>query len=73
MSEARSIWGFMQRPSIINLDATYRRVCVVKKSNNWLDWRDLVIYFLKGLRNLNRYKIAIHIVYLLSHSMIRSG
>jgi hypothetical protein len=26
---------FMQRPSSINLDATYQRVCVVKEPNNW--------------------------------------
>jgi hypothetical protein len=35
MSEASSIWIFMQRPNIINLDATYQWVCVVKESNNW--------------------------------------
>jgi hypothetical protein len=29
MSEASSIWVFMQRPNIINLDATYWHVCVV--------------------------------------------
>jgi hypothetical protein len=35
MSKASSIWIFMQRSSIINLDAMYQRVCVVKESNNW--------------------------------------
>jgi hypothetical protein len=34
MSEASSIWVFMQRPNIINLDAMYQRICVVKESNN---------------------------------------
>jgi hypothetical protein len=34
LSEEGSIWVFIQRPSIISLDATYRRVCVVKESNN---------------------------------------
>jgi hypothetical protein len=35
MSEASSIWVFMQRSNIINLYAAYQQVCVVKESNNW--------------------------------------
>jgi hypothetical protein len=62
----------MQKPSI-KVDAIYRRVCVEQVSNvigikgNWID---SVIYVQDAPHNLNRYKIAIHIVYLSNHSMI---
>jgi hypothetical protein len=42
----------------------------IRVSVTWGVTIDSVIYILDGPHNLNRYKITIHIVYLLSHSMI---
>jgi hypothetical protein len=52
------------------------QVCVEKVSNvigKKEDWTDPVIYVKDGPHNLNRYKIAIHIVYLLRHSTFWNG
>jgi hypothetical protein len=59
----------MQKPSV-NVDATYRRVCMEKVSNvigKKEDWIDSAIYVTDGPHQPNRCKITIHSVYLSSN------
>jgi hypothetical protein len=41
--------------------------------DKYKDWIDSVIYVQDRPYNLNQYKIVVHIVYLLNHSMFRNG